>query len=403
MHRVAKQIAIFLLVVSVAATFVACNRDNNSSTAKGDSAVAATVNGKNILMSEVERIISQQAQGKESQMSTLELAAARIQVLDGLIREQVLFQRAEKENLLPKDEEVTQSVSQAKQQARMTEEEWQKALKESGQTEETLREQRRKQIAIQKLQEKTVGKISISDREVEDFYNNNKQSFVSSRGVGLSAFIVDPRDNGLQDDAKSEPEAKLKVERIYAQLKSGADFASVARASSEDQTNVRGGDLGFATEDDLKQNGFTQDLISNFFNTLQIGSYTSPVQFNGRWYIFKLTQRQLQNENLTIDSPGVRDRIKEALINQHQTVLNAALLATAMNEAKIENKLAMDLLNDPNSLKALRPVSSGAGTATTTASPAATVAASPATTAATPAAAATTTATPAASPVGSPR
>lgn len=396
MHRVAKQIAIFVLVVGIASVSVACNRDKDGGTAKGDSAVAATVNGKNIMMSEVERVISQQAGGQQSRMSTLELAAARIQVVDGLIREQVLFQRAEKENLIPKDEEVTQSINQARQQARMTEEEWQKALKDNGQTEQSLREERRRQMAIQKLQEKTVGKISISDREVEDFYTNNKQSFVSSRGVGLSGIIVDPKDNGLQDDAKSDPEAKLKIDRLYAQLRSGADFASVARASSEDQTNVRGGDIGFATEDDLKQNGFPQELVGRFFNDLQIGSYTEPVQFNGRWYIFKLTQKQTQSENLTIDSPGVRDRIKEALINQHQTLLNAALLATAMSEAKIENKLAMDLLNDPNSLRALRPVSTG----TTTASPAATVAASPASGTATPAAA---TASPAATPSATPR
>lgn len=393
MHRVAKQVAVFVFVVGIASAFVACSRDNNGGTAKGDSAVAATVNGKNIMMSEVERIISQQAGGQQSQMSTLELAAARIQVLEGLIREQVLFQRAEKENLIPKDEEVTQSINQARQQARMTEEEWQKALKDNGQTEQSLREERRRQMAIQKLQEKTVGKISISDREVEDFYANNKQSFVSSRGVGLSGIIVDPKDNGLQDDAKSEPEAKLKIDRLYAQLRSGADFASVARASSEDQTNVRGGDIGFATEDDLKQNGFPAELVGRFFNDLQIGSYTEPVQFSGRWYIFKLTQKQTQSENLTIDSPGVRDRIKEALINQHQTLLNAALLATAMSEAKIENKLAVDLLNDPNSLKALRPVSTGT---TPAASPAATVAASPASGTATPAAAT-------ASPSGTPR
>ena len=388
----------FVLVAVTSVAFVACNRGTQTGggTGGGSNAVAATVNGKNIQMSEVERVINQQAGGQQSQMSTLELAAARIQVLDGLIREEVLFQRAEKENLIPKDEEVTQFINQTKQQARLTEEEWQKALKESGQTEQGLREERRRQIAIENLQRKTVGNISISDKEVEDFYSNNRQSFVSARGVGLSAIIVDPRDNNLQDDVKTPEEAKLKIDRLYAQLKSGADFATVARASSEDQSNLRGGDIGFISEEELKQGAFPADLINNFFNTMQIGSYTAPVQAGGRWVIFKLTNRQLQSENLTLESPGVRDRIKEALLSQHQQLLNAALLATAMHEAKIENRLAHDLLNDPGSLKAMRPASGGAP-ATPAASPAATAPAG-ATTPAAPATNANTSASPAASP-----
>ena len=46
---------------------------------------AATVNGKVIKFEEVERAVKQQAQGQETKMSPLELAGARLQVLQGLI------------------------------------------------------------------------------------------------------------------------------------------------------------------------------------------------------------------------------------------------------------------------------------------------------------------------------
>lgn len=374
--------------------FAACDRSASTGATKGDSTVAASVNGKNIMLSEVERVINQQARGQQAQMSSLQLAAARLQVLDNLIQQQVLFQRAEKDNLLPKDADIDAAINA--QKSNLTQEEWEKTLKDNNLTEQAVREEARKALAIKNLQEKTVGKITISDKQVEDFYNNNKAQFVNARGVGLSAIIVDPRDNGLQDDAKSEEEAKLKIDRLYSQLKSGADFASVARASSEDQTNLRGGDLGFATEDDLRQNGFPQDLVGNFFGAMQIGSYTPPVRLStGRWYIFKLTNRNLTNENLTLDSPGVRDRIKEALRSQQQELLNAALITTAISEAKVENFLAQNMLSDPNSLNALRPVTNT--TPGTSASPivAASPAASPASAAGSPAAAS---ASPAASP-----
>ena len=371
--------AIFFICAVILSLGLACNRRTSGS----GEGVAATVNGKDIMLSEVDRIISQQTGGQQAQLSPLELAAARLQVLDGLIQQEVLFQRAEKENLLPTEDEITQAINAEKLQRNLTEEEFQRMLRESGQTEQALRETVRKQLAIQKLQDKVIGKITISDREVEDFYNNNKQQFVNARGVGLANIVVDPQDNGYQDDAKNDAEAKLKIDEIYQRLKTGnADFATVARARSEYPSNVRGGDIGFATEEQLKQAGFPADLINKFFNSMQVGDITPPVRFpNGRWYIFKLTDKRLQTENLTLDSPGVRDQIKNALINQRRTLLNAALLEVAMNEAKIVNHLARNMLNSPNNLSGIRPAPaaspSPAATAQPTASPAASPQASP--------------------------
>lgn len=380
MSRVTKQAVLTVIIASLCLVFAACGSTGSGSSTGGATGsggatdVAATVNGKNVMLSEVDRLISQQFQGQQSKLSPLELAQARLQVLDTLIQKEVLFQRAEKEGLLPKDDEINQFLTELKQQSGMTEEEFQKKLKEQGQTVEMIRDEARKQKAIQKLQDQVNAKITVRDEEVQDFYNNNRQRFVNPRGVGLASIVVDPADNGAQDDAKNETEAKVKVDGIYTQLKGGADFATVARARSEDATNARGGDLGFATEDELKQNGFPPTLIEQFFGPMQVGSYTAPVLFpNKRWYIFKLQSKQLQNENLTFDSPGVRQQITQALTDQRKQILNAALLEVAMAEAKIVNNLASDMLAKPEMMSGMRQATPG-----TTGSPAATPAASPA-------------------------
>ena len=59
-----------------------------------------------------------------------------------------------------------------------------RVLTEQNLTMETLREEARKDIAIKNLQDKFSSKITVNDKEVEDFYNNNRQQFVSARGVG---------------------------------------------------------------------------------------------------------------------------------------------------------------------------------------------------------------------------
>jgi peptidyl-prolyl cis-trans isomerase SurA len=309
----------------------------------------------------------------------LELAQARLQVLSNLVQREVLFQRAEREKLLPTEDEIDGAINTQKQQTGMTSEDFEKSLKEQNLSPDTLREEARKDLAISKLQDKYNSKISISDKEVEDFYNNNRQQFVNARGVALAMIMVDPGDNsaqGIVNDAKSDTEAKLKIDSIYQQLQGKADFATVARAKSEDiNTLARGGDIGFASEEDLKNNGFPAELATSFFGSMQVGDYTQPVRFNsGKWYIFKLADKRLQTENLTLESQGVRQKITQGLTDQRKQILNAALLEVAINEAKIVNNLAANMLNNPSNL-GLRPAAPGsqpAATATQQPSPATT-------------------------------
>jgi parvulin-like peptidyl-prolyl isomerase len=371
-----------LVFAGLALVLAACGSTGSGSTGTtgGATDVAATVNGKNIMLSEVDRLIHQQFQGQESKLSPLQLAQTRLQALDTLIQNEVLYQRADKNGLLPKDDEVNQYLTDLKQQSGMTEDEFQRRLKEQGQTVEMVREDARKAKAIQKLQDQVNAKVTVRDEEVQDYYNNNKQLFVNPRGVGLANIVVDPEDNGLQDDAKSDAEAKVKIDNIYAQLKSGADFATVARARSEDadEIRLRGGDLGFATDAALKQNGFPQELVDQFLGPMQIGSYTAPVQFpNKRWYIFKLQSKQLRNENLTFDSPGVRQQITQALTEQRKKILNAALLEVAMNEAKIINNLAENMLAKPEMMSSMRQAAAPDTGGSPASSPAASPASSP--------------------------
>ncbi len=88
---------------------------------------------------------------------------------------------------------------------------------------------------------------------------------------------------------------------------------------------------------------------------MQVGDYTQPVRFRGKWCIFKLAEKRLANENLTLDN--VRAQITQGLTNQRKQILNAALLETALNEAKIVNNLATQMLNNPSNL-GLRPAGS---------------------------------------------
>jgi peptidyl-prolyl cis-trans isomerase SurA len=382
-----RNIAKVLVVTSLAVAGLVLSGCTSGGAEVADNQVAATVNGRNIMLKEVERAVNQQTGGNPAALNQLQMAQARLQVLNTLVQREVLFQRAEREKVLPTEAQIDGAIATQKQNSGMTSEDFEKSLKAQNLSMETLREEARKDLAIAALQDKYSGKIEIRDGEVEEYYNKNRTQFKNERGVALAMIMVDPADNsssGISDDAKNDTDAKLKIDNIYQQLQGKADFATVARAKTEDINTVgRGGDLGFATEQDLKNNNFPEEVVAALFGPMQVGDYTQPTRFgSGKWYIFKLAEKRLTAENLTLESPGVRQQITQGLTNQRKQILNAALLETAINEAKIVNNLAENMLNNPSNL-GLRPAAEGgAGTQPTqapTQAPATSPASSPAT------------------------
>lgn len=347
-----RRFALWTIGVFLVSTMLLGNGARSQSRATGETNrpdLAATVNDKPIMMSDLERVLRQQL-GK-NELTPAELDAQRLQTLESLIDRELLFQRAEREHLLPMEKDVLAAINKQKQEAGMTEEQFNKELRDQNLTIEQVREDTRKDLAIQALQDNYANKINISDREVEEYYHKHQQDFFEHRGVSLSMIMVDPADNSAEritDDAKGVAQAKVKIDNLYGQLKAGADFATLAKTKSEDaNSSIRGGDIGFATEDDLNQNGFPKSLIAQLF-ALTNGSYTAPVSFpSGRWYIFKVNGRVLEPRQLTLDSPGTRQEIAKVLLSQRKETLNSALLTITRNEAKIVNYLAARKIANP--------------------------------------------------------
>lgn len=352
-----------VLLAALAVLIGACggSASSNSSNGVDPNETAATVNGKAINMEEVERAIKQQARGEEAKLSPLELAGARLQVLQGLIEQEVMFQKAEKEGVVPKDEDVAAEVNRQKVESRLSAEEFNRQMEQAGLTEATFRDNVRRGMAIKNLVDKITGRIeSPKESEIEAFFKGNPELFKRKRGVRLAAIVVDPSNSGQGDTTTSEAEANLKIQEILQKLQQpGSDFAALAREYSEDPSRFQGGDLGFFSEDQLKSN--YPQLAAGFMNPeFTVGRITNVVPINGRGYIFKLQERVEKEENLTLDSPQVRPQINELLVNNRKQLLAASYQAVAMNEAKVENFLAQKVVENPNELSGARPAAAAA-------------------------------------------
>lgn len=349
-------LAAFLL--AVASFAAACGSGPATGPGGADmNETAATVNGKPIKMEEVERAVKQQSQGQESKLSALELASARLQVLQNIIEQEVMFQKAEKEGTVPTDEEITAEINKQKTQSGKSADQIQKEMQEAGLTDAALREQVKKTLAIQKLVDKITGRIEPpKDAEIEAFYNGNKDAFVKKRGVKLAAIVIDPANNGEGDTTIDEQSSVLRANDIIKRLQAGQEFTTLAQQFSEDQSRLQNGDLGYISEEEMKQS-FPEQLIATLMSPQsEIGKIYSA-RMMGKLYILKLQDRSDRDEQVTLDTPGIRQQVADQLVKSRKQLLAASYQAIAMNEARVENYLAKKVVDNPNELSGARPAS----------------------------------------------
>jgi len=337
------------LVLSSSLLLAACKGTSEKSPLE----VAAKVGSREIALKQVDSTIKQQldASGGSASMTPAELVAARLSVLDNLIQEEALFQKAQKETLVPDDTKVNQEVQKRKQDAQVTEEQYQNQIKEAGFTEEEVRDKIRRELAINALRERERTRINApTDSEIEKYYTDHRAEFVAQRGADISMIVVSPANNG------SEAAAEQKIKATYEQLRGNSDFATVAAQKSEDQASaLRGGRLGFASEAQLRQTFPSRPDVPAKLMALTEGQYTEPIKDNlaGAWYIFKLNRKQEQPQNLTLTD--VRPDIINTITQQRQQVLLNALMLVTLTESTIKNYLAERIVQNPQSIIEMRP------------------------------------------------
>ena len=344
MFRLIKSISI---VLCLSAVLVSCKSESDKSLE-----VAAKVGSREITLKQVDSTIKQQldANGGNATMSPAELVAARLSVLDNLIQEEAMFQKAQKENLVPDDSKVNQEVQKRKQDAQLTEDQYQNQIKQAGFTEEEVRDQIRRQLAINELRERQKARVNApTDGDIEKYYADHRSEFRAERGADIAVIAISPSNNG------GEAGAEQKIRAVYAQLKSGSDFATIASQKSEEQASaMRGGRLGFASEAGLKQSFAGIPDISTRIMALTEGQYTEPIKDNtGNWYIFKLNVKRETAQNLTIND--VRADIVNTITQQRQQVLLNALVLVTLADTTTKNYLAERIIQNPQTIIEMRP------------------------------------------------
>jgi peptidyl-prolyl cis-trans isomerase SurA len=304
--------------------------------------VWAVVNGKEIKRADVDKYYRSRVNPEGQEPSQEEALSLKLNVLDELINNEILLERAKKLNLEASDGEVEDKFTELK--SPYTEDEFQRQLKERNVSVSDLKSDLRRQLSITKLlNREVVGKISITDQDVTEFYNANKAQFnVAEPQYRIAQIVVTPRKepqirNRKNDDAINEVEAQRKVKMLMDRLNSGADFAQLAMDYSEDMNSAAtGGDLGYVPESALNQ---SDPMLKKMVMGMKPGQVSSPLGLKEGYRILKLVTRESPGQR-NIADPQVQQTIRDTLRNRKEQLLRSAYLAIARDEARVRNYLA---------------------------------------------------------------
>ena len=304
--------------------------------------VAATVNGRPVYYAEVERTYKSQFPGKAEGESEDQVQLRRLEVLRSLIDNEIMLQRAEKLGLMATDADVESKFAELK--TPYTQEEFQKQLAARKMSVDDMKAQLKRDLSVTKLFNKEItSQISISDKDITDFYNANKASFnFPEPQTHLAQIVVtsspDPNVRNLRNDkAQNDDQARKKIEMLAARMRQSEDFATLAQNFSEDsQSAPNGGDLGFVPDSAFDR---ANPEIKKAIQAAAPGQITPVVKTPEGYRIFKIYSKEPAGQRQLSD-PRVYQNIRETLLNRKDQLLRAAYYEVARDEAKVVNYLA---------------------------------------------------------------
>ena len=304
----------------------------------------AVVDGREIRRADVDKAYQRTGTAAQT-LPEEEILAAKLSLLDDLILQDILIAKARASKVEVADSELDKSFAEAKKN--IPDDAFEKELTKRGVTAADMREGLRRELLTQKLIDQEVGsKITVTAQEVSDFFLANRSQFnLAEEAYHLAQIVVTPvRDaqvaNRTGDDAATPQAAAEKVKMLMERLKAGASFGDLAMGYSEDpESAARGGDLGLVPMSRLKQapQQLRDAVLKKAPGTVNVAS------MGGAHTLVLVVAHELAGQR-DLSTPGVNDRITEALKARKEQLLRAAFLTTARNDADVVNYLARRLV-----------------------------------------------------------
>jgi len=248
--------------------------------------IIARVNDQIITSSDFQRSMQEMDQEERQHGASMqEMSEAHKDLLRNLIDQQLWLSKGKELGITGETELVNRLNEIRKQYNLASMEDLEKAAHDQGVSFEDFKANIRNQIVTQEVMREEVGRrISITPGEVQRYFEAHKQDYAQQESVKLSEILVSTGGSGATAPAggSQTADAQTKANEIEAKLKAGADFAQLARTSSDATTAAQDGDLG------TYKRGQLGKVFEDATFGLKPGEFTEPILTKQGYVILKV-------------------------------------------------------------------------------------------------------------------
>jgi foldase protein PrsA len=242
------------------------------------------------------------------------------QVMQFLIQAEWVLQEAEKRDIKVSDKAIRKTLDDQKKQTFPTEKAYQNYLKTSGMTEsDVLFRVKLNELQTKLTQNVTEDAAKVSDADVQEYYDKNKQRFAQPEQRDLLIVLT---------------KTEAKAQQAKDALDSGQAWKQVVKQYSIDETTkAQGGKLPAVAK------GQQDKALEDAVFAASKGDVQGPIKTQFGWYVFEVTKISPASQQSLEQS---RDTIKNLLRSQRQQKTLDSFVKDFREEYKDETNCADD-------------------------------------------------------------
>ena len=220
----------------------------------------------------------------------LEAMPVASQVLHSMVQQDLVFQYAKDHNIQVSEADIDSKINDIKQ--RLSDQQLDQALKQQGMTQQDLRDLMKEQIIVKDAVDQN---LHVSDAQLQDYLNKNHAVLDQPKQVRARHILV----------------INLATAQMIEQkLKSGGDFAALAKQYSSDPgTKDKGGELGFFTQ------GAMVKEFSDAAFSMKPGQISQPVHSPYGWHVIQVEEIKPAQVATLANS---RQKIKDQMLSSQE-------------------------------------------------------------------------------------